>query len=555
MKRRVSLILLALALLPAIASAEKSLWVAPLDRGSAIQDAWDAGAEVLDHSEDVLIVGDEPSASALRRAGFRVEGPLAVPAGREISLLRLVREETGTEIFLLAELLRSTPGGETLWSDGVNFLVASEGPLPESELLAGFDRRPLRDRPVRRPIAGAPPGFDPGRTTVFPAIIDGMIAQIDSASYMQWIGNLAGANGITVSGFPDTIFSRHSSHADCDTAERYVYERFLDMGFTDVAFDTCSFFEITGRNVVATLPGIETPDRIYILCGHLDATGLNPTINAPGANDNASGVSVVLTSADILKDYRFRSTIRFIAFTGEEQGLQGSRHYAHEAALRGDSILGVVNCDMVAWYETEYRVDIRGGAPWTWLMQIVGDACAEYTGLETQLLYSGGGSDHVSFQQEGYAAVCAIESEASLYPCYHKSCDKTDRNDGVFGSDVTRACLAAIAHMAGPLAETGLAGAESPPLRLALRANRPNPFNPSTAIRFTLPRTSTVLLAVHDAAGRIVRVLENGALEAGEHERVWDGTSNAGLPAGSGVYFYRLTTGEGSRAGKMLLAR
>ncbi len=96
---------------------------------------------------------------------------------------------------------------------------------------------------------------------------------------------------------------------------------------------------------------------------------------------------------------------------------------------------------------------------------------------------------------------------------------------------------------------------ETPTLPLVLDQNRPNPFNPSTEIGFSLPHRSTVRLDVFDTAGRLIRVLHDGTLEPGGHSIVWDGTNNAGRAVGSGVYFYRLRAGKETISKKMVLLR
>ncbi|MGE5177486.1 MAG: S8 family serine peptidase [Bacteroidota bacterium] len=81
--------------------------------------------------------------------------------------------------------------------------------------------------------------------------------------------------------------------------------------------------------------------------------------------------------------------------------------------------------------------------------------------------------------------------------------------------------------------------------RFVLAANRPNPFNPSTTIRFELPERGRVSLRVYSMAGRLVRTLVDEPLEEGTHEARWDGRDAADHPTASGVYVYELT--EGSR--------
>ncbi len=85
-----------------------------------------------------------------------------------------------------------------------------------------------------------------------------------------------------------------------------------------------------------------------------------------------------------------------------------------------------------------------------------------------------------------------------------------------------------------------------------LGRGRPNPFNPVTTIEHSVARPGRVTLRVYDLAGRIVRTLVDAELEAGEHEAPWDGTTDEGLRAASGVYFVRMET-AGFRASEKLV--
>ncbi len=95
----------------------------------------------------------------------------------------------------------------------------------------------------------------------------------------------------------------------------------------------------------------------------------------------------------------------------------------------------------------------------------------------------------------------------------------------------------------------------SPAPTLALGQNFPNPFNPSTAISYTIAVADKVRLDVFDLAGRVIRTLVDGYQPAGGHTVQWDGIDNAGRPTASGVYFYRLETGSGSQSRSMLLMK
>jgi hypothetical protein len=102
---------------------------------------------------------------------------------------------------------------------------------------------------------------------------------------------------------------------------------------------------------------------------------------------------------------------------------------------------------------------------------------------------------------------------------------------------------------------TNASGVGDTPRVVALEQNYPNPFNPSTTIRFNLPRAGDVKLGVYDARGRLVRRLIDGRLGAGPRSVVWDGTDDAGRSAASGVYLYRLESGDVIQQRKMTLLK
>ncbi len=100
----------------------------------------------------------------------------------------------------------------------------------------------------------------------------------------------------------------------------------------------------------------------------------------------------------------------------------------------------------------------------------------------------------------------------------------------------------------------GLAAVELPaPLRLL--GNRPNPFNPSTEIRFALDAAAEVRVAVYDLQGRLVRTLADSPLAAGVHAVRWDGRDRAGQVVGSGIYLYRVQSERTILNGRMVLAK
>jgi len=94
-----------------------------------------------------------------------------------------------------------------------------------------------------------------------------------------------------------------------------------------------------------------------------------------------------------------------------------------------------------------------------------------------------------------------------------------------------------------------------PPAVTSLKANYPNPFNPSTTISFDMAREGHVAIDVFNIKGQKVKTLTNDNYGIGSHKVVWNGDDSAGKTVGSGVYFYRMTTDGYTKTQKMLLMK
>lgn len=92
------------------------------------------------------------------------------------------------------------------------------------------------------------------------------------------------------------------------------------------------------------------------------------------------------------------------------------------------------------------------------------------------------------------------------------------------------------------------------PTETALYNNFPNPFNPSTIIRFPLKEDTLTKIVIYNSLGQTVRTLLDGPMRAGMHSLQWNGMDNQGLKAASGVYFYRFTAGGVHQTRKMLIS-
>jgi Zn-dependent M28 family amino/carboxypeptidase len=103
-------------------------------------------------------------------------------------------------------------------------------------------------------------------------------------------------------------------------------------------------------NVMATLRGSVTPERVYVVSGHYDSRVtdvMNATADAPGADDDASGVAVSMELARVMATRSPKATIVFAAVAGEEQGLYGARHMAAEYKAAGTDVQAMFTNDIV----------------------------------------------------------------------------------------------------------------------------------------------------------------------------------------------------------------
>src|SRR6201999_1890820 len=103
-------------------------------------------------------------------------------------------------------------------------------------------------------------------------------------------------------------------------------------------------------NVIATLQGTASPQRYYVITGHLDSRCTDVedfTSDAPGADDDASGVAAVLELARLFATRQFPGTLVFAAVDGEEQGLYGSTFMAQQMAKAGNDVQGMFSNDII----------------------------------------------------------------------------------------------------------------------------------------------------------------------------------------------------------------
>jgi Zn-dependent M28 family amino/carboxypeptidase len=193
-------------------------------------------------------------------------------------------------------------------------------------------------------------------------------------------------------------------------------------------------------NVIATLRGSVTPERVYVISGHYDSRVtdvMNATADAPGADDDASGVAVSMELARVMATRAPKATIVLAAVAGEEQGLYGARHMAAQYKAAGTDVQGMFTNDIVGssraddgtrdahtvrlfaegvpTAETPAEAAIRrsvGGendSPPRQLARFVREVAANHeTDMNVRVIYRRDrylrGGDHIGFLEQGYPA-------------------------------------------------------------------------------------------------------------------------------------------------------
>jgi len=173
---------------------------------------------------------------------------------------------------------------------------------------------------------------------------------------------------------------------------------------------------------------------------------------SPGADDDGSGVSIVLALAKILRDYVFNSTIKFVLFSGEEQGLYGSKDYVKNIVNQKINITGVLNLDGVGYAsntEDGNKIRHHSNTQSSWMQEIsknIAQNYYEYIGLEVLNLPHVTYSDHQSFVEKGYDASYLLEN--TLNPFYHTSEDISNNMNFTYLSKVCKLSMGILISMA-----------------------------------------------------------------------------------------------------------
>lgn len=328
-----------------------------------------------------------------------------------------------------------------------------------------------QDSPAATAASPPPPSFDPRVRDIVDSISEERI-EAD-------IRKLAGF------GTRHTMSETESDTRGIGAARRWIQAEFEriseDCGGCLEVSSQATLVEADGRrikrdtrvvNVIAILRGTTDPNRYVIMSGDIDSRAsdaLDDTSDAPGANDNASGMAGTIEAARSLSKYRFPASIVFAGLSGEEQGLFGGQHMAQMARREGWIIEGVLNNDMIAnvegidgitandtfrvfseptpvteTEEARRRRRFTGGevdGPSRQLARYVARVSELYVpNLDAIMIYRldrfGRGGHHRPFNDEGFPAVRIMETHEN----YNRQHQDIRVEDGVEYGDVIEGC-------------------------------------------------------------------------------------------------------------------
>ncbi|MCR9173644.1 MAG: M28 family peptidase [bacterium] len=284
-----------------------------------------------------------------------------------------------------------------------------------------------------------------------------------------------------------------------DNTKDWIVQKYQNWGYTDIVEDNFQVQGVTTTNIIVTKTGTLYPDTYVIIDGHYD------TKNGPGANDNGSGTVILLELARLIKDIPTEYSIKFIHFSAEEVGLEGSEHYVANVANPSNLDVKVLfNIDQVGGSGGETNNTIiceRDQSPpngnnlqsdiYTNELAV----CTQlYSNLQTQISFAYG-SDYVPFMLDGYVVTGFYEENSSPYT--HSINDSISNMDIPYLHQVTKASMGALLHFAVAYQEAGINTLEASSMTLS-----PNPAGDYIQITLKDMTSDKLYFSVTDLSGK-----------------------------------------------------
>lgn len=277
---------------------------------------------------------------------------------------------------------------------------------------------------------------------------------------------------------------------------------------SQITEDTFTYGSATSKNLIITKTGTVYPNIYVIICGHYD------TITGPGVSDNGSGTSILLEAARILKDVPTEYSVKFIHFSGEEQGLIGSNHYVNNVVFSNNvrqlNLKVVFNIDQVGGKISNPSNTIvcesdqtsAGGtannAPSLAMTQQLANCTTLYSPLQATLS-NAYASDYVPFEAKGDIITGFYETPVSGNQ--HTVNDTFANIDPVYVFNVGKAAVGALQHFA--VATTTLSVNE--PAAGSLESVKVYPNPAKNVLNIDLPsHIKDFHVEINDMSGKLV---------------------------------------------------
>ncbi|UCC43535.1 MAG: M20/M25/M40 family metallo-hydrolase [Candidatus Zixiibacteriota bacterium] len=376
-----------------------------------------------------VVLMDDDKANRLKASGIAVETAIrdVIPEDCYLVFCREVRlDQSGIDLSHLGRIVDLGSGTQVVEMTGLTASLFSR--------TTGCLAVPMPDRRIRfhyHPPVVMAPTFPPAE---YPT--DTLAALVNPDSVYNYTKRL------------EDFYTRYVGTDSIDHARDWLVQKFSDFGYVDVSTPSFEWNSQTHYNVKAVKPGTEMPGEVIVVGAHYDALTLSQPepgwIHAPGADDNASGVSMVLEVARILADVPLRRTVVFFAFTAEEVGLLGSEAAAAEFEATGADIIVMFNADCIGFTGGEpWIIDILAGGSYGY-SELTASVAGRVTAVTPDLMDSWPGSDHTPFHDRGYDNVTLTEANANFY-VWHTLGDVTSILDFPYQTEVVKMATSAIA--------------------------------------------------------------------------------------------------------------
>ena len=226
--------------------------------------------------------------------------------------------------------------------------------------------------------------------------------------------------------------TRYALHNNRKAVSQWIAKQFIRFGYTNVVLDSFAvqYLSVTTWqwNVVVTEEGEWFPDQYIIIGGHHDSINSsdgNSMVDAPGADDNASGVACALEIARLIKKHNFKpkTSLRFVTFAMEEFGLYGAYNDVNNLKSADTNVIAMINSDMIGYLPqgTSEKFTIQKYPTADFLTNMALDFGIQMgMSMNTSTEYIQR-SDSWAFHQAGYPSI--FFSETDFTPHYHTSKD------------------------------------------------------------------------------------------------------------------------------------